>query len=142
VVLWSVVLLSVRAVYLNNLAYADALSGNPAWLAEADAYSRDAYTLLPWVPAVVGTRGTVLVALGKFEEGLPLLQKSMEDAHAPRNKADNACHIAMAYTQAGKRDEAIKYLQLARQLDNKSPLLSLAEMAVQPETKKPGSFVN
>jgi hypothetical protein len=59
-----------------------------------------------------------------------------------RNKADNACHIAMAYTQAGKRDEAIKYLQLARQLDNKSPLLSLAEMAVQPETKKPGSFVN
>lgn len=126
-----------RAIYLNNLAYADGLSGNPAWLAEADAYSRDAYTLLPWVPAVVGTRGTVLVALGKFEEGLPLLQKSMEDAHAPRNKADNACHIAMAYTQAGKRDEATKYLQLARQLDNKSPLLSRAEMAVQPQTEKP-----
>ena len=73
----------------------------------------------------------MLVALGKFEEGLQLLRKSMEDAHAPRSKADNACYIAMAFAQAGKRDEAIKYLQLARQLDNKSPLLPRAEMAVR-----------
>jgi Flp pilus assembly protein TadD len=125
-----------RAIYLNNLAYADALSGNPARLAEADAYSRDAYALLPWVAAVVGTRGTVLVALGKFEEGLPLLQKSMEDAHAPRNKADNACHIAIALARMGKGDEALKYLRLAQEIDSKSPLLPLAEKAVSGVTSE------
>ena len=120
-----------RAVYINNLAYADALSENPAWLAEADAYSKDAYTILSWMPAVVGTRGTVLVALGKYEEGLLLLQKSMEDAYTPRSKADNACHIAIALARTGKPSEALKYLRLARDLDSKSPILARAEKVVQ-----------
>jgi Tfp pilus assembly protein PilF len=121
-----------RAIYLNNLAYADALSENPAWLAEADAYSRDALTMLPWLSSVVGTRGTVLVALGKYDEGLPLLRKSMEEAHLPRSKAENACHIAIALARTGKFDEAQKYLQLARQLDSKCPMLARAERALPP----------
>jgi len=120
-----------RAVYINNLAYAVALSENPAWLEEADAYSKDAYTILSWMPAVVGTRGTVLVALGKYEEGVPLLQKSMEDAYTPRSKADNACHIAIALARTGKPGEALKYLRLARDLDKKSPILARAEKVVQ-----------
>jgi tetratricopeptide (TPR) repeat protein len=120
-----------RAVYLNNLAYADALSQNPAWLAEADVYSKDAYTMLPWAPEVVGTRGTVLVALGRYEEGLSLLQKSMEDAYTPRSKADNACYIAIALARRGKLGEALKYLRVARDLHGKSPILARAEEVLQ-----------
>src|SRR6185503_18069209 len=79
----------MRFLFMNNLAYADALSENPAWICEADAYSKDAYTALPWVPAVVGTRGTVLVALENYKEGMALLKKSMEDAESPRHRAEN-----------------------------------------------------
>jgi hypothetical protein len=120
-----------RALYLNNLAYTDAVSENPAWLAEADAYSKDAYTMLPWMLAVVGTRGTVLVALRRYEEGLPLLRKALEDAHTARNKADNACNLAIALARMGKPDEAQKYFRLARESDVKSPLLARAESALQ-----------
>jgi hypothetical protein len=114
----------LRFVLLNNLAYADALSGNPALIGEADAYSRDAHAGLPWAPAVIGTRGTVLVAMGAYEEGMKLLKRSMDDAESPRSKAENACHMANALAQTDRRDEARKYLTLARQLDPKCMLLA------------------
>jgi tetratricopeptide (TPR) repeat protein len=124
---------SMRSVLLNNLAYADALSENPAWLAEADAYSKDAYTMLPWMSAVVGTRGNVLVALGHYREGIELLKKSMENGNTPRSKADNACHMAIALTKTGERTEALKYLELAKRLDPKCPLVARAERIVEGE---------
>jgi tetratricopeptide (TPR) repeat protein len=69
---------ATKFLFLNNLAYVDVLMENVDLLQEADSYSRDAYAALPWMPAVVGTRGTVLAAMGKHEEGLGLLRKSME----------------------------------------------------------------
>lgn len=120
-----------RFLFMNNLAYADALSENPALISEADAYSKDAFTALPWVSAVVGTRGTVLVVLGNYEEGIELLKKSMEDAESPRNKAENACHMAIALARTGNCEEAQKYLELARQLDAKCTLLARAERTTE-----------
>jgi len=122
---------AMHFMLLNNLAYADAISENPAWLAEADAYSRDAYTMLPWSSAVTGTRGTVLVALGHYQEGIELLKKSMEDADTPRNKAENACYVAVALVKSGKQTEAVKYLQLARELDFHGPILQRAQRSLQ-----------
>jgi len=119
-----------RFLFLNNLAYADALSDNPAWIAEADAYSNDAYAALPWVAAVVGTRGTVLVAKGNLEEGMNLLRKSMADAESPRNKAENACHMAIALARCGRNSEARNYLDLAAKLDGKCPLLAKTERVI------------
>ena len=49
-----------RNIILNNVAYADALIGDPALLPEADTYSKEAYGAAPWVPSIIGTRGTVL----------------------------------------------------------------------------------
>ena len=91
------------------------------------AYSKDAYTMLPWMASVVGTRGTVLVTLGKYEEGLRLLKKSMEDATSPRSKAENACHMAIGFAQTGQHNNACEYLQLAKEIDAKCPLLARAE---------------
>ena len=86
-------------LYLENIAYADALIGDPALLPEADAYSKEAYNAISWVPSIVGTRGTVLVALGQFEEGIRFLKESFEKATSPRSKAENACHLAMAQVE-------------------------------------------
>lgn len=118
---------AMRFLLLNNLAYADALSEKPELLPEADNYSRDAYAGLPWMPSIVGTRGTVLVAMGKYDAGMVLLKKSMEDADTARSKAENACHMAMALKKSGRTEEARKYLQLAQQLDAKCILLSRVE---------------
>jgi len=123
-----------RFLFMNNLAYADALSENPAWISEADAYSKSAYTALPWVPAVVGTRGTVLVVLENFQEGIELLKRSLGDAESPRHRAENACQLAIALSRTGNCNEARKYLDLARQLDAKCPLLARAERATEGST--------
>ncbi len=128
---------AARLVYLNNLAYADALTENPAWLAEADAYSRDAYAALPWMAAVVGTRGTVLVAMGQYQEGMKLLTKSIADAESPRNKAENCCYMALALHHSGNSDEAGKYLELARELDPKCPRLERTHNKLNPTTTLP-----
>jgi len=121
---------SLRFLLLNNLAYADALSGNPALIAEADAYSKDAFAGLPWSPAVVGTRGAVLVAMGQYEAGMTLLKKSMEDADSVRSKAENACHLAIALARMGNQEEAQRYLDLARQFDPQCSLLARTERAI------------
>jgi len=126
-----------RFLFMNNLAYADALSEDPARVSEADVYSKAAYSALPWVPAVVGTRGTVLVASENYEEGMELLKKSMGDAEGPHNKAENACQIAIALTRTGDGEEAWKYLKLARQLDAKCPLLARAERVTEGRSLEP-----
>ena len=113
-------------VLLNNLAYADALSEDPDLLPEADACSRDALKALPWVACVVGTRGTVLVAQGEYEEGIRLLRKSMDDADGPHSRADNSCHMAVALARTGQREEAQKYLALAKRLHPECRLLERA----------------
>ena len=116
-----------RSVRLNNIAYVDVLIGDPALLPEADAYSQEAYEATPWTPSIVGTRGTVLVELGQFEVGIKLLKESFEHGRTPRSKADNACHLAIAYFRMGDRVQADNYLKLARQLDSQCRLIERAE---------------
>lgn len=116
-----------RISMLNNIAYADALTDDPELLPEADAYSKEAYDSVPWSPPIIGTRGTVLVAMGRFQEGIELLKESFVKHNAPRGKALNACHLAIAYAQMGNRGEGENYLKLARQVDPQCQLIERAE---------------
>jgi Tfp pilus assembly protein PilF len=114
-------------ILLNNIAYLDCLLGNPALLPEADDYSTQAYKHLPWVPAILGTRGTVLVELGQFEEGIALLKRAMSLHVDKQGKAANACHIAIGEWRRGNPSTARKYLATARTLDSKSFLIPYVE---------------
>ena len=116
-----------RYMILNNLAYADALIGTPELLPEADAYSQEAYAGAPWAVHIIGTRGTVLVAMGRLEAGIKLLQDSFDKTWTPRSKAENACHLAIAYARLGRNEEGGKYLKLAQQLDAQGRLNERAE---------------
>jgi tetratricopeptide (TPR) repeat protein len=116
-----------RAFILNNVAYADALLGRDELLSEADQYSQEALASLSWVAAVKGTHGTVLVALGRYDEALPLLRESMELAETASGKAQNACFISMAEIRLGNFDESTKYLAQARQLVPNCFLIGRAE---------------
>jgi hypothetical protein len=120
---------------LNNIAYTDALLGGDDLLKEADAFSLEAMTAISWMPAVRGTRGTVLVAMGRFEEALPLLHDSMSQAEIPNHKAQNACMIAEAECRRGSLDAARTYLEEARKLEPKCSLLSRTETAISEATR-------
>ncbi len=112
---------------LNNIAYLDALLHDPALLPEADHFSAEALKHLPWVPAVVGTRGTVLVELGQLTEGIVLLKRSMSLHTDKQGKAINACHIAIGEYRRGNLDAACKFLTSAKTLDPKCFLIPQVE---------------
>lgn len=102
---------------INNIAYLDALLGDTSLLPEADQYSAEALKHLPWLPAVIGTRGTVLVEMGQPDEGIALLKKSMSMHPDKQGKALNACHIALGELQRGDANAAHQYLATAKALD-------------------------
>lgn len=113
---------------LNNIAYLDALIGDPSLFPEADEYSAKALKQLPWVAFIVGTRGTVLVEMGQLDEGIELLKKSMSLHVEKQGKAINACHLAIGEHRRGNHAAARKYLDSARLLDPKCYLIPRAEV--------------
>ena len=61
-----------RALYENNLAWADLLLDDPDLEAEALERSAAAFAVLPTLPAVRGTRGLALIVGGAVDEGIDL----------------------------------------------------------------------
>jgi tetratricopeptide (TPR) repeat protein len=118
---------TMRYTLLNNIAYFNALCGKIELLPEADAFSKEAFEALPWADFIIGTRGTVLVALGQLEEGTNLLNRSLKKCVRPRDKADTYCHLAVAYDRSRKPDEARQHLEMARKVDPKTQLIAWAE---------------
>jgi hypothetical protein len=117
----------------NNIAYADLLLKNPDLLPEAEKFSADAYRQMWWMPEIVGTRGTVLVEMGKLEEGMGLLREAMGRSKNSRSRAANACHLAVAESRAGHAEQGRLYFELARKLDPKCYLLGQTARTVGAE---------
>lgn len=122
---------------LNNIAYLNALLREPGLLIEADQFSAEALQHLPWVPAVTGTRGTVLVELGRLEEGIALLKKSMAGHAEKQGKALNACHIAIGELRRGDLDSARAHFAIAKTLDPRCFLLQDVESQLKTSTPVP-----
>jgi len=120
-----------RPLVLSNIAYTDALIGGEL-LDEADRYSCEALASLGWMSAVRGTRGAVLVALGRLDEGIDLLRDSMREAERPGDKALDACFLAIGEARRGNRTAAESFLEEARRLDRSCPLLERAEGVLSP----------
>jgi tetratricopeptide (TPR) repeat protein len=112
-----------RSLFANNLAYVNVLIGGDELIKEADKYSREAFDNLAYLPFVKGTRGAVLVELGKFDEGIALLQEALEKNSDGYLKALDACHIAIAEKRRGNMGESLKYADAARSLDRDCVLL-------------------
>lgn len=126
----------VRALMLNNVAYVDALLGGSELLAEADRYSQEAMSLIGWLPAVKGTRGTTLLLLGKTEDALVLLHESMEHADSSSGKAQNACFISIGEARRGNLAQSRKYLDEAKKLMSDCFLLERATNEFQTAAAK------
>ncbi len=114
---------TARLVILNNLAWADLMLGSPDLLSEADAFSAEAWTALPWMPGLCGTRGAVLVERGELDEGIRLLRTALEKNKDPYNRAVNACFLALGEARRGDDAAAQRYLETAGKVDPSCPVL-------------------
>jgi len=108
---------------LNNIAWVNLQIGGAEMLDEADRFSHAALQAQPWISPFQGTRGSVLVELGRVEEGLPLLRRAFTGNLEDRLKALNACYLALGESKRGKREESLSYLDMARTLDPQCLLL-------------------
>jgi tetratricopeptide (TPR) repeat protein len=113
-----------KAIILNNIAYTNILAGRTDLIEESDSYSYTSYKNAPWVPAIKGTRGAVLVETGRIDEGLQLLREAFDASPEPQSKALNAAHIALGEKLRGNTEESRKFLDITYSLDPQCQLLN------------------
>jgi tetratricopeptide (TPR) repeat protein len=111
-------------ILLNNVAYFGVCTRNPHLLERADVTSREALDRMPWLACIKGTRGAVLLRLGRCDEALKLLREAFT-AHDDRiSRALSACWLAEAYLRMDEPTQAKRYLAVARRADPHCVLLS------------------
>jgi tetratricopeptide (TPR) repeat protein len=108
----------MRAILLNNIAYALVLSEpDPEGLQQAHNYARQAFRMLPWLAPVQGTWGTVLVHMGRAQEGIKHLLEACARNEMKKYQASNLAHAALGYQQLGDAEKASETLRQALALD-------------------------
>jgi tetratricopeptide (TPR) repeat protein len=131
---------SREALFLNNVAYATLLtSSEPNALQRAYDHARRAFRMAPWLGAIRGTWGAVLVETGDVEQGLACLTEAAQEAETPRAKAANLAYAAIGHHRLGRRDEAAKLLEEARGLGLAGNLLNRAEVELSATPNFGGS---
>lgn len=116
----------LKSLFQNNLAFTYLSLGDEGDLPKADQLSAEACASASWIPAFKGTRGSVLVEMGRLDEGLELLRNAMQSSTDGASKALIACHIAIGEARKGNRREALCSLDAARILDPSCFLLPRA----------------
>ena len=123
-----------RPLLLNNLARVDLMIGSPELRDEADRYSQEAVQQESWRAAFQGTRGSVLIDLGKPADGLPLVHQALQFNEDPRLKALNACYIALGESRLGNGAAALRYRDEAQQFDTDCMLLEKVDRELADTT--------
>jgi Tfp pilus assembly protein PilF len=114
----------------NSLAYIYAFLDDTDSLAKADTLSQQALAALPDNIYALGTRGTVLIALGRYAEGEKIILSSKPEAKQPSAHAQNLCWLALAAGRQGRLDEAHQLLAEARRIQATCFMLPRVEQAL------------
>jgi tetratricopeptide (TPR) repeat protein len=125
------------AVLKNNIAFMSVALGRDEDLPEADRLSSEALAFFPDIPSVSGTRGAVLLRMGRVKEAWPLLLASEADADSNRNLAYAKSFVACALARRGEHDAALRKLAEARQADPSCDLLARAEADIATAATSP-----
>jgi Flp pilus assembly protein TadD len=83
--------------------------------------------LAPNNPSVLGTRGSVLVALGRVKEGRKLLKRSLKLHRHAQSRSSVLASLALASVRQGRGEDARQLLKRARAMDASCELLSRVE---------------
>jgi tetratricopeptide (TPR) repeat protein len=124
-----------RSLLQNNLAWTYVMLADPALLDEAARLSELALRDNPKSGPFLGTRGAVLLELGKVHESVDLLRRARagNDRH---NRAINECMLAVASCRLGLAEAAQSHLRAAERLDADCVVLARARRACAEATGK------
>jgi hypothetical protein len=120
-----------RAISLNNLAVVDLALDDPKWHQEADRASAEAMQLLTDVPAIRNTRGAVLIGLGHDEQGIALMEPTLESIPFEQRGASHGT-LALAYARTGRLFEARRHIAAAHSAGLRTSSLEAAEQLAGP----------
>jgi hypothetical protein len=84
------------------------------WIGPADRFSAEAFQLAPLVVTVRGTRGSVLVELGRVDEAEALLLPVFESSTKGVNRGFSALYLAIIARRRGQTQEAVRLAKEAR----------------------------
>lgn len=115
-----------RALYRNNLAWADLMLDDPELVPEALSLSKAALDVLPTIPAVKGTRGFALIMGGGIDEGIVLCGEAQRGNRGRDERASNACCLAIGAARQGRIGVAERHLRNAIRLAPENALIDRA----------------
>jgi tetratricopeptide (TPR) repeat protein len=120
-----------RLLLQNNLAWTNLQLNDDRLLSEADGLSELVVRELPRTAWANGTRGAVLVQLGRAAEGRRHLKAAFDHNRDPQTRAHNAAWLAVAVAKLGNATQAGEWLALAERLDPKCSSLPRARAALE-----------
>jgi hypothetical protein len=112
------------ALVSNNCAWANVMLGDAQTLKLADVASAKAIDLAASNPSVLGTRGLVLVEMGKVKEGRKLLKRSLKLHRQTAARATVLASLALASAREGRLDDAWQLVKRASATDSGCELLA------------------
>ena len=114
---------ATRAGWLNNRAYATLRRApSPEAAERALAQVREALRARPDVPALLHTEGLALLATGRVEESIRVLESLWEHGElGPRLESERSADLARAWAARGETAYAADYARRARQAAPDAP---------------------
>ena len=106
-----------KAFILDNLACIVAMKGYKKYLNDADRWSQEAIRLASHSKTLKGTRGAILIELGRYDEGKKLLLPLTEPENEDMDIAVSSCYIAKAEYFLGNTDRVKDWLVNAKKFD-------------------------
>ncbi len=113
-----------RAYILDTLASIVINHRQKQHLARADGWSQEAMKLAGYSQTIRGTRGAILIELGKYEEGKQMLFPLTEPDNDPIDIAISNYFLAKAEHRLGNSEQAWRRLKLAEEAGEQVPGLS------------------
>lgn len=104
-------------------------------LAKMDEYSQQLLAAKPQDLSVHGTRGSVLIELGRIEEGKRMLEGVLEKDENLNDRAISAAYLAYAAHLEQRPDDVEKYMSWALESDPVNPILKRFAFLLPPEKK-------
>jgi predicted Zn-dependent protease len=108
------------------------------YLTQADYWSQEAMKLAAHSKTIQGTRGAILIELGRHEEGKQTLLPLTEPGNDLIDIVVSSSYLARADHHLGNSEQAWKWLKQAEQVGLKDPDLSETLAGIEEELRESG----
>jgi hypothetical protein len=112
-----------RVYILDILASIVIVRGQKQYLTQADVWSQESMKLAGYSKTIRGTRGAILIELGRYEEGMRMLFQLTEPDNDPLDISISSCYLAKAEHRLGNNEQAWNWLKLAEKAGERVPEL-------------------